>query len=197
MTASTEAMAEGRGTSVPRPSPAPRYGASSGLITKIVLLALVNGLVLWALPTLLDKPDYSLAIASIIVLIVIDYVYLSKHTVPLKYLLPGSLFLAVFALYPVVYTIYNSTTNYGTGNNLSKSQAVDQIEQQSVSSTAGSTRSSSCRSSPKDPRPAHWRSCSPTPTATSSSGRRPASSRSTQLRSSLTGVAKPSRASSP
>jgi arabinogalactan oligomer/maltooligosaccharide transport system permease protein len=140
MTASTETMAEGRGTSLPRPSPAPRYGASGGTITKIVLLALVNGLVLWALPTMFDKPDYSLAIASVVALVVIDVVYLSKHTVPLKYLLPGTLFLAVFALYPVVYTIYNSTTNYGTGNNLSKTQAVDQIEQQSVSSTAGSTR---------------------------------------------------------
>ena len=33
----------------------------------------------------------------------------------MKYLLPGLFFLAVFGVYPVLYTAYASTTNYGTG----------------------------------------------------------------------------------
>ena len=38
----------------------------------------------------------------------------------MKYLLPGVFFLAVFGIYPVLYTAYASTTNYGTGHVLSQ-----------------------------------------------------------------------------
>ena len=58
----------------------------------------------------------------------------------MKYLLPGSFFLAVFGIYPVLYTAYASTTNYGTGHVLSKSQAIDQIQSQSVRPVEGATR---------------------------------------------------------
>ena len=82
----------------------PRYGASGGTITKIVLLGLVNAVVLAALPTAFSKPDYPIAIASILALVGIDVVYLSRRrwSIPLKYLLPGTLFLLVFAPYPIV-----------------------------------------------------------------------------------------------
>ena len=58
----------------------------------------------------------------------------------MKYLLPGLFFLAVFGIYPVLYTAYASTTNYGTGHVLSKSQAIDQIQSQSVRPVEGATR---------------------------------------------------------
>jgi arabinogalactan oligomer/maltooligosaccharide transport system permease protein len=140
MTGTIHAVPQGRGGLPPRPSTFGRYGASSALIVKYLLLAALNALVLAGLPTMLDKPDYPMAIGSVVALLAIDVVYLTKRLVPHKYLLPGTLFLLVFALYPVIYTIYNSTTNYGTGNNLSKGQAIDQIEEQSISSTEGATR---------------------------------------------------------
>jgi arabinogalactan oligomer/maltooligosaccharide transport system permease protein len=43
-------------------------------------------------------------------------------------------------VYPVLYTAYASTTNYGTGHVLSKSQAIDQIQSQSVRAVEGATR---------------------------------------------------------
>ncbi len=46
----------------------------------------------------------------------------------------------VFGIYPVLYTAYASTTNYGTGHVLSKSQAIDQIQSQSVRPVEGATR---------------------------------------------------------
>ena len=36
----------------------------------------------------------------------IDVVYLSKRRIPAKYLIPGTLFLLVFQMYPVLYTGY-------------------------------------------------------------------------------------------
>ena len=120
----------------------PRYGASSGTITKIVLLGIVNAVVIAALPTAFAKPDYPIAIASILALLAIDAVYLSRRrsTIPLKYLLPGTLFLLVFALYPIVYLVYISTTNFGTGNNLTQTQVIERIESNSISASTDAPR---------------------------------------------------------
>ena len=119
----------------------PRYGASLGLIVKYLLLGLLNAVVLASLPTMFDKPDYGLAISAIVALVVIDVVYISKrHFIPAKYLLPGTLFLLVFAVYPIFYLVYISTTNYGTGNNLNKQTAIERIEANSVSAGAESIR---------------------------------------------------------
>ena len=88
-----------------------------------------------------DKPDYALAISAIVALIVIDVVYMSKRRfIPAKYLLPGTLFLLVFAVYPIFYLVYISTTNYGTGNNLNKQTAIERIEANSISAGAESIR---------------------------------------------------------
>jgi arabinogalactan oligomer / maltooligosaccharide transport system permease protein len=120
----------------------PRYGASSGTIVKIVLLGLVNAVVIAALPVAFSKPDYPIAIASIVALVVIDIVYLSRRrwSIPMKYLLPGTLFLLVFAVYPIIYLIFISTTNYGTGNNLTKDQVIERIESNSVTASDDAIR---------------------------------------------------------
>ncbi|HSP28442.1 MAG TPA: ABC transporter permease subunit, partial [Ilumatobacteraceae bacterium] len=101
-----------------------------------------NAVVLAALPAAFSKPDYPIAIASIVALVVIDVVYLSRRrwSIPLKYLVPGTLFLLVFALYPIIYLIFISTTNYGTGNNLTKDQVIERIESNSVSASDDAIR---------------------------------------------------------
>jgi arabinogalactan oligomer / maltooligosaccharide transport system permease protein len=149
---SGDAVSPRGGDSPPEPPPAPsapssrprgpRYGASSGTIVKIALLGLVNAVVIAALPTAFAKPDYPIAIASIVALVVIDIVYLSRRrwSIPLKYLLPGTIFLLVFALYPILYLVYISTTNYGTGNNLTKEQVIERIESNSVSASDDAIR---------------------------------------------------------
>jgi arabinogalactan oligomer/maltooligosaccharide transport system permease protein len=119
----------------------PRYGASAGLIVKYLLLGLLNAVVLASLPTMFDKPDYPMAISAIVALVVIDVVYIAKRRfIPAKYLLPGTLFLLVFAVYPILYLVYISTTNFGTGNNLDKQTAIERIEANSVLPGEGSVR---------------------------------------------------------
>jgi arabinogalactan oligomer/maltooligosaccharide transport system permease protein len=117
-----------------------------GLIIKYTLLAFVNALVLWNLPVMLGRrgtnttADWTFAICSVAALIAIDIIYLSKRMIAGKYLLPGTLFLLVFAVYPVGYTVYNSFTNYGTGNILTKTQAIETIEKNSIGATDNAVR---------------------------------------------------------
>jgi arabinogalactan oligomer/maltooligosaccharide transport system permease protein len=72
--------------------------------------------------------------------IALNVIYLPRRLVPMKYLLPGVFFLAVFGIYPVLYTVVASTTNYGTGHVLSRDQAIAQIQSQSVRPVEGATR---------------------------------------------------------
>jgi arabinogalactan oligomer/maltooligosaccharide transport system permease protein len=103
-----------------------------GTVTKYVLLVILNGLVLAAIPRFIDKSEWGGLFFALGALVIIDVVYLSRRFVPAKYLVPGTLFLALFAVYPVLYTFYISFTNYGTGNNLGKADAIAQIERNSI-----------------------------------------------------------------
>ncbi|MFB9953720.1 ABC transporter permease subunit [Cellulomonas denverensis] len=58
-------------------------------------------------------------------LLIADWVYFSKRAVPLKYLFPGLVFLAVFQMFTLLYTGYVAFTNYGTGHLGSMQQAVN------------------------------------------------------------------------
>jgi arabinogalactan oligomer/maltooligosaccharide transport system permease protein len=101
----------------------------------------LNGLALWSLPRMIDKKDWAFVVFTVVATLAIDVIYLSRRRfVPGKYLIPGTLFLLVFAVYPVLYTMYASFTNYGTGNIISKGQAIAQIEKNSISATDNAVR---------------------------------------------------------
>jgi hypothetical protein len=126
---------------VRRPPLLGNYGSPVGIVVKLVALALLNAVVLWGLTVMADAGEWAFLVCR-------DRrpagdrlgVPVARRRIPGKYLLPGTLFLLVFAVYPVLYTVFISTTNYGTGNNLSKQQAIDQIELQSISATDEATR---------------------------------------------------------
>jgi arabinogalactan oligomer/maltooligosaccharide transport system permease protein len=75
------------------------------------------------------------AVAAVTALIF--YVYLSKRSVPAKYLLPGTLFLIAFQVLPVLFTLSTSVTNHGDGHRGDKEQAIAAIEAASVSRSEG------------------------------------------------------------
>jgi maltose/maltodextrin transport system permease protein/arabinogalactan oligomer/maltooligosaccharide transport system permease protein len=57
----------------------------------------------------------------------IAYIFLSQKRYPLRWLVPGLLFLVVMVVYPIGYTFVSSFTNVGTGHMLGKEQAIDQL----------------------------------------------------------------------
>lgn len=87
----------------------------------------------------IDAKAWGYATLLAITLVVVNVVFLPRRYIPLKFLVPGVFFLSVFALYPVLYTAYSSTTNYGTGHVLSEQQAIDQIQSQSIGRVEGAT----------------------------------------------------------
>lgn len=132
----------GRGTApAPRPAPggwlvdrltAGGQASTAGLITKIALLGAVNGLAIMAAPRLWATGAWLGLAAMVLATVAIDAVYLSKRAVPLKYIVPGTVFLVLFQLYPVVFNAYIAFTNLGTGNILTKEQAIEQVRVRSI-----------------------------------------------------------------
>lgn len=113
-------------------------GLGWGFLAKLGLMMLVNAFGLAAILSAVNAEAWGILAASVVLLVVADFVYFSKRVVPLKYIFPGLLFLLVFQLFTMAYTGYVAFTNYGTGHNLSQEQAVDAILIQNEKKVAGS-----------------------------------------------------------
>lgn len=100
-------------------------GFGWGFVVKLVIMALVNALGVMAIISAFRAESWLILGAAIVFLLVADVVYFTKRALPLKYLLPGLIFLAVFQIFVFVYTAYIAFTNYGTGHVGSQEQAVE------------------------------------------------------------------------
>ena len=98
-------------------------------IFKIAFMSIIDALLLWMFFASMAKEDSSTLSAVIATIFVItNLVYFAKFTLPLKFLLPGLILLVAFVVVPVVYTVQMSGYQYKTGNEISKSDALPQIE---------------------------------------------------------------------
>ncbi|WP_348523620.1 hypothetical protein [Demequina litorisediminis] len=88
-------------------------------------MALVNALGLSIVLSAWNAEAWAILVASVVLLIAADIIYFAKKTLPLKYLFPGLIFLAIFQIFTLGYTGYVAFTNYGTGHAGSQEQAVD------------------------------------------------------------------------
>ncbi|MEM9563509.1 MAG: ABC transporter permease subunit [Actinomycetota bacterium] len=114
-------------------------GSMVGLLVKVIALGTLNATSIWALTRLVPAGVWLGVAFVVIATVAIDVVYLSRArwSIALKYLLPGTLLLLAFQVYPVLYTAYISTTNLGTGNILDKEAAIEQVVATSVDTSGG------------------------------------------------------------
>lgn len=120
--------AGGKGSPEGRERVRSRPSFTAGFIVKLLFLAGVNAIAVWSLPMMIDQEWVPGIVAVVVVTLLLDYVYLRKRTIPLKYLVPGTIFAVVFQVIPVLYSAYISFTNYSSGNSLTKEQAIENAE---------------------------------------------------------------------
>ncbi len=97
-------------------------------IGKIFLAGLISAIAIWAGTRLVLQGQYALAAVLVVGAAGILYVYTSDRAYPLRYLVPGLIFLTLMVVFPIGYTLYVSFTNISTGHILPKQQAIAQIE---------------------------------------------------------------------
>ncbi len=105
-------------------------GSVLGLIVKVLVLALVVGFLTYTGWEMLKQGAVPFAIAFFICALMITLVFIRQSVIPLRWIAPGLVFLILFQLYPIFFTVTTAFTNYSTGRNVEKPIAIQSIESQ-------------------------------------------------------------------
>lgn len=100
-------------------------------LVKIVLLGVIDALAVYGILLLAFQGQWLVPLIIAVVTAGVNLVYLVPGLLPAKYLTPGILFLVIFQIFLIVYTVFISFTNYGSGHNSTKDDAVNALLLQS------------------------------------------------------------------
>ncbi|MEI7443179.1 MAG: hypothetical protein WCK30_06465, partial [Actinomycetes bacterium] len=98
-----------------------------GILFRIVFLGLVDSLAFWAGSHLLVSRNWLGLVWLLVATIAINYVYISKRARASRWLLPGTILLIVFQIYPIMFTATAAFSNYSTAHFISRPEAIDHI----------------------------------------------------------------------
>ena len=119
-----------------------------GLGLRLLGLAVIDAVASLFVITLFGDGLPIVAVAIILITIVVNWVFLSERLYPLRWLTPGVLLLILMVVYPLIYTIYSSFTNYGDSHRLTKDQVIAQLKTQTYQGANGATYSWTAYRSP-------------------------------------------------
>jgi arabinogalactan oligomer / maltooligosaccharide transport system permease protein len=108
------------------------------VVSRIAVLAVTAAILLYAVPPLAAAGSWVPLGLLCAAGAGIAYLYLTRRYIPAKYLIPGTVFLIAFQVFPVVYTVTTAFTNFGDGHRGDKAAAITAIETGSVRQAPGS-----------------------------------------------------------
>ena len=125
--------------STPKPAtPRERTTTLTGLIGRITALALIAAAAVYLIPLLITFKMW-LWLAIVVVSVLAAFLlYSTKRFIPGKYLFPGTFFLVIFLIVPIILTIQTSFTNFGDGFRGTKEEAISTITNNSIQQTKDS-----------------------------------------------------------
>ncbi len=124
---------KGKGSKRERPTTA------TGTILRIGGLIIFTAFSLFFIFLLLSDGYWPLAAIIGVITLVINYVFLAPSAYPMRWMSPGLVFLLLISIYPIIFTIYISFTNFGAANLLPKVQAIEVLEQRTFLPEEGAT----------------------------------------------------------
>jgi arabinogalactan oligomer/maltooligosaccharide transport system permease protein len=113
------------------------FSGTFGLAVKMLLLGLSNALAIWAIYVLITRNHWIAVGLLAAATAAIDVLYLARRrSLPAKFLIPGTIFLVGFQVFPIVYTVQVAFTNYSTGHITTRADAIRQIQVNSLQPAA-------------------------------------------------------------
>ena len=109
-----------------------------GIFVKIVFLGVVDATSLWAGTFLYAMHNYLALGVLAFATLAINYVYLSKRSKASRWLIPGTILLLIFQVYPVIFTASTAFTNYSTDHFLGKPEAISRLLSNNIVQVDGS-----------------------------------------------------------
>ncbi|MGB1251357.1 MAG: maltose ABC transporter permease MalF [Candidatus Promineifilaceae bacterium] len=111
----------------PRPSGNGVSATLTNVLVRIVLLLAIDGLALWFALNAFAEGFLPLGIVIAVVTAGVNYIILARDMYPLRWMLPGLILMAMFAIWPILLTVFVAFTNYGDGHLLTKAQSLEQL----------------------------------------------------------------------
>ena len=114
---------------------------SSLVLPRLFRLAMVialDSLVVWFVLKLVALGYTPFAAAIVAITIFVNVVLLRKETYPIRWMVVGLVLMALFVVYPIIFTVWVAFTNYGEGHLITKEQAVAQLTEQTYLPAGGS-----------------------------------------------------------
>ncbi|WP_345402229.1 ABC transporter permease subunit [Nonomuraea salmonea] len=107
-------------------------------MSRIAVLAVAGAILLYAVPPLVAAGSWVSLTLLGAATAVIACLYLTRRFIPAKYLIPGTVFLLAFQVFPVLYTVTTAFTNFGDGHRGDKAAAIEAVQTGSVRQAPGS-----------------------------------------------------------
>lgn len=107
--------------------PASRSAAVLPRLFRFALLIAVDSFVLWFALKLVALGYYPLTAAIVVIALFVNVVLLRKEAYPIRWMVIGLVLMALFTIYPIIFTVWVAFTNYGEGHLITQQQAIDQI----------------------------------------------------------------------
>ncbi|MEZ4518766.1 MAG: hypothetical protein R3C44_18770 [Chloroflexota bacterium] len=122
----------------------PSSGGLGSITLSSVVLRLIALMIFWAggawlMLNMWADGYWQLAGICLFITLLVTIIWLRPEAYPLRWMSPGLSIMILISVYPILYTVYISFTNYGTGHLLPKVQTVDVLEQRKFLPEAGST----------------------------------------------------------
>jgi arabinogalactan oligomer/maltooligosaccharide transport system permease protein len=102
------------------------------VLTKWLSIGLTLVVLAIVVQKLIEQGAWVGVILAAFVAMCVLVIYGTGRSVPMKYLLPGLILLVGLQIWPIVYTVATSFTNYGDGHAISKQESIDSIIANSV-----------------------------------------------------------------
>ncbi|CUR59473.1 Permease component of ABC-type sugar transporter [metagenome] len=102
------------------------------LLVKVLFLGAVIGVAIALTPILVGEESWVFLVAIWLIAGILTATYATGRALPAKYLVPGTLMLTLFVVYPIFLTAKTSFTNYGDGTRSPKEDTISQIVGASV-----------------------------------------------------------------
>lgn len=118
-------------------------------LLRLAILIAMDSFVVWFLLKLVALGYYPLAAAILTIAVFVNVVLLRKETYPIRWMVVGLALMALFTIYPIIFTVWVAFTNYGEGHLITKQQAVDQITGQTYLPATGKAYSWTAFKSPE------------------------------------------------
>ena len=99
-----------------------------GILAKIFLLGITDAVAAFVLFQLALNQEWLIFGVSLVVTVLINWIYLRRGGLPAKYLAPGVIFLMIFQVFVMIFSTYIAFTNYGDGHNSTKEDAIASIQ---------------------------------------------------------------------